>query len=106
MTETTTEETTDPTGPEDPPSRTEEPTMLLARMAEAVYWGGRYLERAECTARIVQVHTDAHVDMPVGEDVGWEPLLAITDVDEEFDEHYAASSEPGGRRGAGGGGVE
>jgi len=29
--------------------------MLLARMAEAVYWAGRYLERAECTARIVQV---------------------------------------------------
>ena len=56
---------------------TKEQTMLLARMAEAVYWAGRYLERAECTARIVQVHTDAHVDMPVGEDVGWEPLLAI-----------------------------
>ena len=44
--------------------------MLLARMAEAVYWAGRHLERAEGTARIVQVHTDAHVDMPVGEDVG------------------------------------
>ena len=27
--------------------------MLLARMAEAVYWAGRYLERAEDTARIV-----------------------------------------------------
>ena len=38
---------------------------------------GRYLERAEGTARIVQVHTDTHVDLPVGEDVGWEPLLAI-----------------------------
>jgi len=37
---------------------TEEPTMLLSRMAESVYWAGRYLERAECTARIVQVHTD------------------------------------------------
>src|SRR5271163_2669030 len=97
MTETTTEETTDPTGPEDPPSRTEEPTMLLARMAEAVYWGGRYLERAEGTARIVQVHTDTHVDMPVGEDVGWEPLLAIVGVDSEFAERYSASQggEPG-----------
>ena len=54
--------------------------MLLARMAEAVYWAGRYLERAEGTARIVQVHTDTHVDLPVGEDVGWEPLLAIAGV--------------------------
>ena len=67
--------------------------MLLARMAEAVYWAGRYVERAECTARIVQVHTDTHVDMPVGEDVGWEPLLAIAGVDGEFDEHYSAPGD-------------
>ena len=64
-------------GPTTPNPEPKEPTMLLARMAEAVYWAGRYLERAEGTARIVQVHTDTHVDMPVGEDVGWEPLLAI-----------------------------
>ena len=75
--------------------------MLLARMAEAIYWAGRYLERAECTARIVQVHTDTHVDMPVGEDVGWEPLLAIAGVDSEFAERYHRTTEPGtvaGRR--------
>jgi uncharacterized alpha-E superfamily protein len=72
-----------------------EPTMLLARMAEAVYWAGRYLERAECTARIVQVHSDAHVDMPVGQDVGWQPLLAIAGVDSEFAERYAAEVESG-----------
>ena len=69
-------------------------TMLLARMAEAVYWAGRHLERAEGTARIVQVHTDAHVDMPVGEDVGWEPLLAIAGVDSEFAERYSTASGP------------
>ncbi len=74
--------------------------MLLARMAEAVYWAGRYLERAEGTARIVQVHTDAHVDMPVGEDVGWEPLLAIVGVDSEFAERYQAADR---RRRRGGG---
>ena len=37
--------------------------MLLARMAEAVYWAGRYLERAEDTARIVQVHGETHIDL-------------------------------------------
>jgi len=51
--------------------------MLLARMAEAVYWAGRYLERAEDTARIVQVHGETHIDLPVGEDVGWAPLIEI-----------------------------
>ena len=69
-----------------------EGTMLLARMAEAVYWAGRYLERAEGTARIVQVHTDTHVDLPVGADVGWEPLLSIVGVDTEFAARYRAAA--------------
>jgi uncharacterized alpha-E superfamily protein len=83
-----TDQTPPPSSGEDPTMQPKEPTMLLARMAEAVYWTGRYLERAECTARFVQVHTDAHVDMPVGEDVGWEPLLAIVGVDTEFAERH------------------
>lgn len=49
--------------------------MLLSRVAEAVYWAGRYLERAEDMSRIVQVHGETHVDLPVGADVGWSPLL-------------------------------
>ena len=77
------------------PEHPKERSMLLARMAEAVYWAGRYLERSECTARIVQVHTDTHVDMPVGEDVGWEPLLAIAGVDGQFAEHYPDASDGG-----------
>ena len=63
--------------------------MLLARMAESVYWAGRYLERAESTARFVQVHTDTHVDLPVGEDIGWEPLLTIVGVHTEFSSSYS-----------------
>jgi uncharacterized alpha-E superfamily protein len=92
---TETEQPTDPPG-EDPPTTIKEPTMLLARMAEAVYWAGRHLERAECTGRIVQVHCDAHVDIPVGEDVGWEPLLAIAGADGEFAEHYPSEAGPAG----------
>jgi hypothetical protein len=49
--------------------------MLLSRVAEAVYWAGRYLERAEDMSRIVQVHGETHVDLPVGADVGWSPCL-------------------------------
>jgi len=61
--------------------------MLLARMAEAVYWAGRYLERAEDTARIVQVHGETHVDLPVGEDVGWVPLVEIAGTAARYLEH-------------------
>jgi uncharacterized alpha-E superfamily protein/transglutaminase-like putative cysteine protease len=60
--------------------------MLLARMAEAVYWAGRYLERAEDTARIVQVHGETHIDLPVGEDVGWAPLVEIAGSSVAFDQ--------------------
>jgi uncharacterized alpha-E superfamily protein/transglutaminase-like putative cysteine protease len=56
--------------------------MLLARVAEAVYWAGRYLERAEDMSRIVQVHGETHVDLPVGTDVGWSPLLDICGADD------------------------
>jgi len=31
---------------------------MLARVADSLYWIGRYLERAEHTARLVEVHTD------------------------------------------------
>ncbi len=61
--------------------------MLLARMAEAVYWAGRYLERAEDTARIVAVHGETHIDLPVGEDVGWLPLVDMAGTKTGFQEH-------------------
>ena len=38
--------------------------MLLSRVAENLYWAGRYLERAEDTARIVREHTNLIVDLP------------------------------------------
>jgi hypothetical protein len=56
-------------------------TMLLSRVAEEVYWAGRYLERVEDMSRIVQVHGETHVDLPVGADVGWSPLLDICGAD-------------------------
>ena len=37
-------------------------TMLLSRVADALYWIGRYLERAEHTARIIDVRLDLGLD--------------------------------------------
>lgn len=67
--------------------------MLLSRMAEAVYWAGRYLERAEDMARIVAVHGETHFDLPVGEDVGWLPLLAIAGLADKFENTFDKSFE-------------
>ncbi len=52
--------------------------MLLARVAEDLYWAARYLERAEDTARIVREHTNLIVDFPVSVPLTWEPLIAVT----------------------------
>lgn len=58
--------------------------MLLSRFAESLYWAGRYLERAECTARLIGVHTELVCDLPLAVGVGWSPLLAVTGASEEF----------------------
>jgi uncharacterized alpha-E superfamily protein len=36
--------------------------MLLSRVADALYWIGRYLERAEHVARIIDVRLDLGLD--------------------------------------------
>jgi transglutaminase-like putative cysteine protease/uncharacterized alpha-E superfamily protein len=63
---------------------------LLRRTAESLYWAGRHLERAEDMARIVLVHGNTHLDLPIGEDVGWSPLLAVAGVEGDFAECHPA----------------
>jgi len=69
-------------------------SMLLSRVAESVYWAARYLERAESTARLVNVHTELFLDLPKAAGVGWAPLLAVTGSAEDFFRHrHAGASE-------------
>ena len=51
--------------------------VLLARTADRLYWGARYVERAEDTARIVRAYNDLVVDYPSDELLSWDPLAAI-----------------------------
>ncbi len=52
--------------------------QLLVRTADRLYWGARYVERAEDTARIVRAYNDLVVDYPSQELLRWEPLAVLT----------------------------
>lgn len=67
--------------------------MLLSRVADAVYWSGRYLERTEATARLIRIHTELFLDLPHAAGLTWSPLLAVTGSGEEFSEHYDDPTE-------------
>lgn len=61
---------------------------MLSRVAERVYWMGRYIERAESTARLVNAYTNQILDLPKGVDPGWRQLVDITGSNELFEGHY------------------
>lgn len=51
---------------------------MLSRIAESLFWIGRYLERAEDTCRIVEVHLQLLLDDPtVDQDAAAATLLAV-----------------------------
>lgn len=51
--------------------------VLLARTADRLYWGARYIERAEDTARVVRAYHELVVDYPSSELLPWAPLVAL-----------------------------
>lgn len=67
--------------------------MLLSRVADNLYWGARYMERAEDTARVVRSFTDLILDLPRGVASSWEPLLAVAGSREEYDAGHARVQE-------------
>ena len=66
---------------------------MLSRVAENLYWFGRYVERAENIGRIVDVNAKLLLDLPRGIAPGWEPLIAITGSREEYQQRFADFGE-------------
>lgn len=60
--------------------------MLLSRLAEHLYWAGRYLERAEGTAQMVRATTELYLDLPRSVSIGWRPLLVVTGAEGTYQE--------------------
>ncbi len=64
---------------------------MLSRLAENIYWHGRYLERAEGLARLINVNANLNLDLPGKLAPGWDPLVRITGHSELFSELYGES---------------
>ena len=65
---------------------------MLSRVAESMYWMSRYIERAENVARFVDVNLQLILDQPIGMQAQWEPLVATTGDDKEFEKRYGETS--------------
>ena len=68
---------------------------MISRVAEHCYWMSRYLERAENTARVLDVNQTLLLDLEVPIEQQWRPLLIISGIhdmpgepDAETVQHY------------------
>ena len=51
---------------------------MLSRVANCLFWLGRYVERAENYARFIDVNYNLSLDLPPGFPEQWQPLIAAT----------------------------
>ena len=67
--------------------------MLLSRVAERMYWFGRYCERAENTARLVNVNANLLLDLPGMVKHLWADTVNITGGADLFYKKYSRADE-------------
>ncbi|MGE0227154.1 MAG: alpha-E domain-containing protein [Dehalococcoidia bacterium] len=65
---------------------------MLSRVANSVYWAARYIERAENTARWVDVNLQMSLDAPISFSDQWQPLVAITGELPAFLDRYEVAT--------------
>ncbi len=71
---------------------------MLSRVADSLYWLGRYIERAENNSRILDVNLQLTLDMDhcdYDEKRDWLPILATLEDQKLFNENYASVTGDG-----------
>ncbi|MEM7541278.1 MAG: alpha-E domain-containing protein, partial [Pseudomonadota bacterium] len=62
---------------------------MLSRVAERIYWLGRYLERVESTSRLISVYSNVLLDLPQPAKLVWQSLLAINGDEQNFAQRFS-----------------
>jgi uncharacterized alpha-E superfamily protein len=68
---------------------------MLSRTADHLFWMARYTERAENTARMLDVamHASMLPQSPEEAERGWRAVLGISELDSAFDERHGACTQ-------------
>ena len=66
---------------------------LLSRVADAVYWMARYIERAENVARFLDVNHNLMLDLPGVFASQWQPMINTTGDRELFAKRYGEATQ-------------
>ena len=62
---------------------------MLSRVAESLYWTGRYIERAEDTSRLLHVNFHGLLDADLPDrGQAWRELILLLGLDDVFREHF------------------
>lgn len=75
------------------PMMTEETRPLLSRVADAVYWMARYIERAENVARYIGVNLNLQLDLPGDPSQQWQSLIDTSGDSAEFLKRHGAATQ-------------
>jgi uncharacterized alpha-E superfamily protein len=68
---------------------------MLSRVANNLCWMGRYLERAENTARLINVNSNLLLDLPKSIVLGWEPIVDILSFRDLYYAKHKEATERG-----------
>jgi uncharacterized alpha-E superfamily protein len=66
---------------------------MLSRVADNILWASRYIERAANTARFLEVSYHLNLDLELGGEPQWSPLIEITGDMEIFKARYGEATQ-------------
>lgn len=66
---------------------------MLSRVAERMYWFGRYMERVESMARLIQVYSQLLSDLPKDTGISWHNLVYASGCHSEFERRFTVKDE-------------